>query len=111
MAREYQHGSQGRKAASYVLSVAVVLALALVAGLASNTVRLPNTSQTAAQAGSENAKQQTFEGSGPEWAVPVEIYAPQLWPVEVAHITVVVQPLISFQSEDSLYIRPPPLQS
>ncbi len=90
----------------------VFLVITLVAGLASKTVGLPNTSQTVVvQAGPENARPQTFEGSGVEWAVPVAIYAPELWPVEVAQMTAAVQPLISFPFEDSLYIRPPPLQS
>ncbi len=91
--------------------IVVLTVLAMAASLTSKTVTLPDLHGSSVQAGGESVKNQKFEGSGTEWSVPVAAYVPELWPVEVARVTVVAETLVSFQFDDSLYIRPPPARA
>lgn len=92
-------------------AVVCVAVVALVASLATKTITLDYSHHTSARAGGESVKHQKFEGCSLEWSVPVASYAPPLWVVEVDRTTPLVQPLISFEPDESIYIRPPPVLS
>jgi uncharacterized protein YkuJ len=79
-----------------------------VASLAGKTIDLHCSQTTSMQSGSEEAKHQNFERSGPQWSVTTVSYVPPPWTVEVIQVRPSAESPISFQFDESLYIRPPP---